>query len=348
MNSGKYVDAPPMLRDFLTYNEAIRGKSRTTVDEYYLDLQTFFRYLKKIRGLTSHIEEFERIDISDVDIKLLKTVTLSDLYAFLVYCKNERDNIESTRARKTTCLRMFFRYLTNKVHMLDVSPAEELESPKIKKTLPKYLTLDQSIELLQAVDGENRQRDYCILVLFLNCGLRLSELCALNMTDIHSDGTMRILGKGNKERIVYLNEACESSIKSYLSVRPVDGVKSSDKNALFISRLNKRIGTQAVQKIVSKYLEKIGLEGQGYSPHKLRHTAATLMYQEAGVDVRVLKDFLGHENLNTTQIYTHVSNKQVKDAAYANPLSKQKQRRSVPVNNDSSSLPGKKSKENDF
>ena len=314
------LNSPPVLRDFLTYNETIRGKSSKSVEEYYLDLQTFFRYLLTVRGKAPKNTEFEKISIESVDIALLKSVTISDLYAFIVYCKNERGNSAATRARKTSTLRIFFKYLTSQVHLLEVNPAELLESPKVKSGLPRHLTLEDSLQLLSSVEGPNKERDYCILTLFLNCGMRLSELCGLNLSDIRPDGTIRLLGKGNKERIVYLNDACTAAIAAYLPVRPNEGVNANDKNALFISRNRRRISNKTVQHLVKTYLDKAGLGGQGFSTHKLRHTAATLMYQHGNVDIRVLKDILGHANLGTTQIYTHISDKQIKNAIDSNPL----------------------------
>ncbi len=318
------LSSPPVLRDFLTYSETIRGKSSKSVEEYYLDLQTFFRYLLKTRGMVPPGTEFEKISIDCVDGKLLSTVTISDLYAFIVYCKNDRGNNAATRARKTSTLRIFFKYLTSQIHLLEVNPAELLEAPKVKSGLPRHLTLEDSLELLSSVEGNNRERDYCILTLFLNCGMRLSELCGLDLTDIRPDGTMRLLGKGNKERIVYLNDACTAALASYLAVRPNEGVNANDKNALFISRNKRRISNKTVQHLVKSYLEKAGLGGQGFSTHKLRHTAATLMYQHGNVDIRVLKDILGHANLGTTQIYTHISDMQIKRAIDSNPLSEVK------------------------
>lgn len=315
------MSCPPIIRDFLTYNETIKGKSSKTVEEYFLDLQTFFRYILLVRGMTDSNTPFEKIDICNVDANLISTVTISDLYAFIVFCKDERGNNAATRARKTSTLRIFFKYLTSQIHLLETNPAEMLESPKVKSSLPKHLSLEDSLELLSVVDGPNKERDYCILTLFLNCGMRLSELCGLNISDIRSDGTLRLLGKGNKERIVYINDACEAAIKAYLAVRPNDAVNFNDRNALFISRNKRRISNKTVQHIVKTYLEKAGLGGQGYSTHKLRHTAATLMYQHGNVDIRVLKDILGHSNLGTTQIYTHISDKQIKNAIDANPLS---------------------------
>ena len=315
------LSCPPIIRDFLTYNEVIKGKSSKSVDEYYLDLQTFFRYLLIIRGKADQKTPFEEIDISCVDAELIRSVTISDLYAFIVYCKDERGNNAATRARKTSTLRIFFKYLTSQIHLLENNPAEMLESPKVKSGLPKHLSIEDSLELLSVVDGPNKERDYCILTLFLNCGMRLSELCGLNLSDIHSDGTLRLLGKGNKERIVYINDACDAAIKAYLAVRPNDGIEFGDRNALFISRNKRRLSYKTVQHIVKTYLEKAGLGGQGYSTHKLRHTAATLMYQHGNVDIRVLKDILGHSNLGTTQIYTHISDTQIKNAIDSNPLS---------------------------
>lgn len=321
MKHNKLLSYPPIIRDYLTYTESIKGRSSKSVEEYAIDLTLFFRYLKQIRGLTSPDTDFDKIDIQDVDADLISSVTISDLYSYLVYCKNERNNDVATRARKTTTLRMFFKYLTNQIHLLETNPAEQLDTPKLKKSLPIHLTLNESISLLQSVDGEFAVRDYCILTLFLNCGMRLSELCNINLSSINfENNVIKILGKGNKERMVYLNSACISALKNYLLERPVDGVKAQDKDALFLSKRKQRISNKTVQYIVNSTLEKAGLGGRGFSTHKLRHTAATLMYQEGNVDIRVLKDVLGHENLGTTQIYTHIADKQVEDAIKSNPL----------------------------
>ncbi|MGN1468122.1 MAG: tyrosine recombinase XerC [Ruminococcus sp.] len=315
-------EAPPIIKDYLIYMQTVKGKSEKTVDEYFSDLRTFFRFIKVKRGLVSSDVPYTEIKIDDIDLELIKSVNLTDIYEFMNFALRERSNNNSTRARKSSSLKGFFGYITNKKHLLDTDPTKELEAPKKKKSMPKYLTLEQSIELLNAVDGKYKERDYCILTLFLNCGLRLSELVGLNFSDIRTDGTMCVLGKGNKERVIYLNDACINAINEYKKVRPVDGVK--DKNALFISRNNNRISPKTVQAMVYRYLEKIGLDSQGYSCHKLRHTAATLMYQQGGVDIRVLKEILGHENLGTTEIYTHLGSKQLEDAANKNPLAKVK------------------------
>ena len=309
-------EAPDILKEYLFYLQTIKGRSEKTVDEYFLDLRSFFRFIKTKRKLTN--APFEEIKITDVDLKLIKSITLMDAYEFMNYLSRVRKNSAVSRARKCSALKQYFNYLTVKKHYLDSDPMSELEIPKSKKSLPKYLTLEQSIELLNSVDGKFKERDYCILTLFLNCGLRLAELVSLNMNSIRSDNTMVVIGKGNKERIVYLNDACISALNEWRKVRPNDGLK--DRDALFVSGHHKRLSRESVQKMVQKYLEKIGLDSQGYSCHKLRHTAATLMYQHGEVDIRVLKDVLGHENLGTTQIYTHISSEQLKKASDMNPL----------------------------
>ena len=319
-------EAPQIVKEYLFYLETIKIKSKKTDDEYYIDLRTFFRYLKKSRKLVPDDAEFEDIKIDDVDINLIKSVTLNDAYEYMDYLYRERNNQSAARARKCSSLKGFFDFLYSKKHLINSNPIAQLEVPKRKKALPKYLTLEQSIELLNAVEGKYKERDYAILTLFLNCGLRVSEMSGLNYTDIRTDNTMRVVGKGNKERVVYLNSACIDAISDYMKVRPVDGVK--DKKALFISRNNQRMSVKTIQAMVYKYLAKIGLDAQGYSCHKLRHTAATLMYQHGGVDVRVLKEVLGHENLGTTEIYTHLSSEQMKNAADSNPLSKVKKKKS--------------------
>ena len=325
------LESPPILRDFLSYHETIKAHSQKTVDEYFLDLRNFFRYLKQSRDPSLRGLPLNEISIMDVDLGFVKKVTLTDIYAYMTYLSRDRvlhQNSDvsdyglnaASRARKIATIRSFYNYLVNKAHLLDVNPCKDLDSPKIKKTLPKYLTLDESVQLLQSVDGQNRERDYCILTIFLNCGLRISELCGLDLQDIQDDA-LRVLGKGNKVRIVYLNDACRAAIEAYMPIRNAEKPKISGERAMFLSRLGTRLSVKTVQWMVKKYLGEAGLEYKNYSTHKLRHTAATLMYQSGDVDIRVLKDILGHEQLNTTQIYTHVSDEHMEEAMSKNPLS---------------------------
>ncbi len=318
MTKYRFSDVSGPIREFLVHAQTIRGKSTKTVDEYYLDLRTFFRYILLSKNLCPDSVPFEEIDISTVDIDLIKSITVSDIYEFFIYLANDRNNRSRTRARKASTLRSFYKYLTVKAGLLDFNPVADLDLPKPRRNLPVHLEYDECLRLLAAVDGKNRQRDYAILVVFLNTGIRLSELVGINLTDIH-DNRLRVLGKGGKERVVYLNEACQEAIHIYMRVRPVDGV--IDKKALFLSNRKTRISHQMVQNLVKKYIEKAGLDPQRFSTHKLRHTAATLMFQN-GVDIRVLKEVLGHENLGTTQIYTHLGKTQLEEAANANPLGK--------------------------
>ncbi len=328
MRNDYLQECPDILRGYLGYTETVKGRSSSTMDEYFSDLRTFFRYIKQSRGLVpSPAPDFEKISILDVDLEFLKTVTLNDVYEFLNFAKNERHNSAKTLARKASSLRMFFGYLCDKMHYLDANPVANLDTPKIPKRLPRYLTLEQSRQLLDQVDGEFALRDYCMLTLLLNCGLRRAELAALNLSDIGTDRTLRVHGKGNKERIVYLNDACVEAIRQYLPSRPVDGVPAKDKDALFLSRLKQRISLQGVHLIVKGYLKQVD-GAENFSTHTLRHTAATLMYQHGHVDVRVLKDILGHETLATTEIYTHLSNEQIRRASESNPLAHVAKKRS--------------------
>lgn len=327
MHKEEFHTLPQNVIEFLNYLSVVKSKSELTVLEYASDLRLFFRYMLVYRGLVDKETEFDKIEISFIDLDFIKTIKISDAYAFLSYCRNERGNDNAAISRKVSTLRAFFKYLCVKMKQIPENPMEELESPKLKKSLPKYLTLDESVHLLESIGGRDKERDYAIITLFLNCGLRLSELCSLNYTDIKSDGTLTVTGKGNKERTIYLNEMCIDAVKDYMKVRPVDGVK--DKNALFLSGRKNRISPKTVQHLVEKYIEKSGLGDRGFSTHKLRHTAATLMYQKGGVDVLLIKDILGHENLATTEIYTHIVDSQLKNAVESNPLNKLKGKKSA-------------------
>ncbi|MCX7922892.1 MAG: tyrosine recombinase XerC [Clostridia bacterium] len=311
-------EAPVIVKDFLSYMETIKGKSKNTIKEYFYDLRMFFRFIKTSKNAIDKETDFEQIDISDMTIDDMKSVTLSDLYNYMSFVSRERDNTSSSRARKVASIKSFFNYITNKAKLLEYNPANELESPKIVKRLPKYLNIDESKKLLESIEGEHKERDYAIITLFLNCGLRLSELVSININKIKND-TLSVIGKGDKERTIYLNNACKAAIKAYLEVRPRDGVK--DKNALFLSERKQRISNKTVQHIVKKYIKLSGLDPERYSTHKLRHTAATLMYKHGKVDIRALQEILGHESISTTEIYTHIDNQQLKNAIDSNPLS---------------------------
>ena len=318
MRNEEIATLPLIVIRYLEYLSAIKSKSELTVLEYASDLRMFFRFIKQSRKLVEADTPFDEIGISDLTEDVIYNINLSDAYAFLAYCRTKRNNNANARARKAVAIKRFYKYLETN-GFIEKSPVMHLESPQTKRALPKYLSLEQSIALLESVDGKFKERDYCILTIFLNCGLRLSELCGINLSDInYDDKTLRVLGKGNKERTVYLNNACLDAIEAYLRVRPADGLK--DRDALFISNQKNRISRQGVQKLVEGCLKKSGLDGMGFSTHKLRHTAATLMYQYGDVDPLQLKEILGHENLSTTEIYTHVYNEQLKQAVDSNPL----------------------------
>lgn len=351
-----YDEFPDCMREFANYKRAIQGCSAKTVEEYMTDLRTFARYLVTVeQGLEPCDETFRSVRISDLTVDFFGRVKMTQITEYLSYLMDGRENNERTRGRKLSAIKAFYKYLVSKVHKLDYNPAVEIETPKFKKSLPKYLSLEESISLLNAVkedeDNPNRLRDYCILTLFLNCGMRLSELCGINLVSLDEDVSMvRIVGKGNKERLIYLNDACRKAILDYmperLAIRDREIEKSKkdaenateklrkesgdgkavvrpkpvDTKSLFVSRLGKRISPKTVQWIVKKYLGLAGLGFRDLSTHKLRHTAATLMYQSGEVDIRVLKDILGHEQLTTTQIYTHVSDESMRRAMNNNPL----------------------------
>jgi len=328
-----YKGCPPILREFLTYHESIRGHSKKTVDEYMLDLRTFFRFVKLQKGMAES-DVIDEITISDVTLDLIGSVTLTDVYDYLTYLSRERETKHGsastsygltarTRARKVASIKSFYKYLTVKTKQLSENPVADLDAPKALPALPKFLSLESAQELLKNVSGRNRERDYCILTLFLNCGLRISEVAAANLSDITADSLL-LHGKGGKERTVYLNDACIAAINNYIPVRAKLSPPPKDAQAFFLTEKtatgqNGRITTAAVHKLVKKHLLQAGISPADYSSHKLRHTAATLMLH-SGVDVRTLQELLGHEHLNTTQIYTHVEREDLREAAMLNPL----------------------------
>ncbi len=320
----KNESLPQIVVDFLNYLETIRGKSTNTIDAYKVDLTMFFRFLKLYRDeVNDKNTEFEDIIINDIDNAFIKKIRLSELYAFMSFLEKYRNNSAYARARKVATLKSFFKYLQNKVKIIDENPTLELESPKINKRHPIYLNLDESIKLLNSIDkkSKNYYRDYCIITLFLNCGMRLSELCNIKLEKISGD-TLTIIGKGDKERTVYLNKACIKALSNYMESR--DDSKSSEesKKYLFLSNRGTPINKRTVEIMVKNYIKRAGFKDEKYTPHKLRHTAATLMYKYGEVDIRSLQEILGHENISTTQIYTHVDDETLREAVKSNPLSK--------------------------
>jgi len=325
----RYSDCPQIVRDFLVYHETIKGQSQRTISEYYLDIRMFLRFIKLMRNDMPIHTVLEDIDIKSIDLEFIRQITSSDVFDFLSYLANDRAiNPESAspeygidssaRARKLSAIKSFYKYLTVRTKQLAENPVADLEYPKLRKSLPKYLTIEQSASLLRAVAGQNEKRDYAILMLFLNCGIRRSELVGLNISDVYED-RIRVVGKGNKERFVYFGAACRKAIDAYLPERQKKVL--SDNRALFGSRDGNRISVTAVHRLVKKHMLSAGLDATQFSAHKLRHTAATMMLS-GGVDVKTVQEVLGHENLNTTQIYTHIENTELKLAAEANPLSK--------------------------
>lgn len=323
--SKNYSEAPDFLRDYLFYMTTIKGRSPRTVDAYYVDLQGFLKYIYALKTHKAelNLESLQKVRLSDITLELLKSVTLTDVYQYLNYTLEDNQNTAKTRARKISSIRSLYKYLTVTTGKLENDPVKNLESPSLRKSLPKFLTLEESIQLLQAADGEQAPRDYCMLMLFLNCGMRLSELVGINHSDIR-DNQLKILGKGNKERYVFLNEGCMEAIARYQEDRnrqiAENRLKVKDKDAFFLSSRGTRMSGRRVEQIIEELLKKSQLDGRGYSVHKLRHTAATLMYQHGGVDIRALKEVLGHANVGTTEIYTHVSNEQLERAAQSSPL----------------------------
>ena len=318
--SNAYIKtAPEPLVSFLIYTESILGKSEKTVHEYFYDLRVFYRFIiLQFYPETANDLEFREIPIDKITLEDLRRVDVQLVYSYIHFLNRELNNSAGTRARKIAALKAYFKYLSVKTQKLQENPLAELDSVKVEKRLPKYFSLEDSVALLNAVKDRNSIRDYCILTLFLNCGMRLSELVNINITDIRED-KLTVIGKGDKERVIYLNDSCRAALERYLEVRNQMAPTASDKNALFLSERNRRISRRTVQYTVEKYVKKLGLDPHKYTTHKLRHTAATLMYQ-SGVDIRLLQEILGHQQLSTTEIYTHVDSKQLRAAVEMNPL----------------------------
>ena len=314
---------PDFVNSFLDYTITILNKSPNTVKEYNYDIANFLKYIKKQFKLTDEAD-LKEIKINDMDISILKKITLQDIHGYISYMAIDLKSSPATRARKISAIRVFFKYLTSKAKIIDVNPAQDLETPKLGKRMPRYLSLEESKKLLNVSQDDtdrNSIRDHAIITLFLNCGMRLSELVGINISNIDfSESRMTVIGKGNKERTIYLNKACMNALKDYLSIRPHDKVKNDSRDALFLSERKERISNRTVQNIVKNELARAGLDTTKYSVHKLRHTAATLTYQYGDVDIRALQELLGHESISTTEIYTHVNDERVRNAVENNPL----------------------------
>ncbi len=322
MKAQYLLDCPSYLKEYLTYIRVVRNYTERTIDSYYIDLRLFLRYLKVKNG-DSLVENFDRIMISDVPLSYLENFTLTDAYDYMSFLVEFRRNSSSTRFRKTSSLKQFYVYL-EKIGLIPKNLIADLERPKPVQNLPKFLTLEQSMKLLDVVEGSHQERDFCMILLFLSCGMRLSELIGLNIDDYcESTRTLRIFGKGQKERIVYLNDACISALNEYLAVRPR---LNPEPRAIFLSDYRCRISTRRVQRILEQQLELAGLGNYGFTVHKLRHTAATLLY-ESGVDLMTLKDILGHRSVASTEIYTHISDNDRKRAAEKSPFAKVKNKK---------------------
>ena len=323
---------PVFLNDFLDYSATILNKSPNTMKEYNYDINHFLRFIKYKFKMAPMDDEvgLSNIVISDMDISTIAKIQLEDIHAFLGYMKETFHSKPATLARKVSSIRVFFHYMCNKTKKISNNPAIDLETPKLGKRLPKYLTLDQSRELLKAAamppegthgNHDNSTRNFAIITLFLNCGMRLSELVNINIKDIDfTENKLNVIGKGNKERTIYLNKACINAINAYLADRPREGVKFDSRDALFLSEQRRRISNRTVQYVVKEEMRIAGIDANKYSVHKLRHTAATLMYKYGNVDIRALQELLGHESISTTEIYTHVDNEQIRSAVENNPL----------------------------
>ncbi|NMW85894.1 tyrosine recombinase XerC [Peptoniphilus sp. AGMB00490] len=315
-----------LIDDFLDYMKSTKGSSENTVKEYYYDLRVFVRFIKKRKNLVDDSINFNDIAIEDITPEVLESVTKQDIYAYNAFLERERKISNRSKFRKISSIRSFYNYLSKKIEIIKKNPLIDIDMPKFEKTLPVYLSLDQSLNLLKTIEKSNikpiyKKRDYAIVTLFLNCGMRLSELAGINISHLKDDNTLKVIGKGNKERTIYLNEACVYAINEYLKIRPQ--IKD---DALFLSMRQQRMSNRSIQHMIEKHMKNSGLDTNKYSVHKLRHTAATLLYEYGNADIKSLQEILGHESVSTTEIYTHVNKKALKKMVDSNPLSKVKEK----------------------
>ena len=324
-NPGKhkpFEDASPDIVEYVRYLEVIAGKSANTAFNYYCDLRNFSKFMKRRRGLVPDDAEMKDIDPKGLETAFWGSVSKEDIYEYLYFLSRECGNKKSSTARRLASLHGFYDYLVNQVNRLQQNPTTSIRPPKQDKVLPKYLTAEQSKDLLESTQTQSDfpERDYCMVVLFLNCGMRLAELVGMNLEDIDFEQRqIRLFGKGHKERMVYLNDACIEALQLYLKKRnAMEGLNPREKAVFLTRRRKERIGNRRVEQLITGAMKAAGLKG--FSTHKLRHTAATLMYQTGNVDILTLKQLLGHSSVGTTQIYTHLQEFQVRAAIEQNPL----------------------------
>lgn len=318
MKNYNTMENPEFFNEYLIYLKIVKLLSERTISEYYLDTKMFLKFIHHKIDSDKLIEDVNINDMSEME---LKQITVTDIYNFIFYTADERNNSDKARYRKVSSLRSFFKYLVKVAHIIENDPCKDLDVPVPKAALPKFLSLNESQRLLHASDNKASIRDYCIITIFLNCGIRLSELVGINISDIDFyENRMKVLGKGRKERMIYLNSACIDALNKYLELRK-NNKKAKNEPALFISNQNKRISKRRVQQIIEETIKAANLDGKGITTHKLRHTAATLMYQYGNADILTLKELLGHSSISTTEIYTHLNEEKVRNAVESNPLS---------------------------
>lgn len=319
---------PLILIDYLNYLKSIKGLSKSTIKEYTYDLEAFieFQLIRKLynNDRQDYMDNFNPSKINEyANENFFENLNIQDFYAFLSYLDNHKNDTATTRSRKISAIKSFYKYMYSEIEIIDNNVADKLTNPKISQRQPIYLTLNETEILLATISKEQneflRARDMAIVFTFLTTGMRLSELVSIDLSDVNKDN-FKIIGKGNKERTVYLTSNCQELINIYI-IKRSEYLKDDSINALFVSTRKKRISNRTVQATIDKYLEKAGFDTKIYSTHKLRHTAATLMYKYGNVDIRALKDILGHASVSTTQIYTHLDDDDLKDAVNKNPLS---------------------------
>jgi integrase/recombinase XerD len=303
------IELHQSVTDFLDYCRTIKGLSDESISGYYNDLKMFFDYIKQLK----------KKNITD---RLIKNIELQDLHKFMTYLEKDCGNNARTRCRKVSTLKSYFEYLQNVTKLIISNPSYSLRKPKVPKTKPVAMSIQECEKLLNSLDKDSYfyYRDRCILMIFLQCGLRLSELINIKVSDVQNI-RMIINGKGNKERDAFLSESCIKSIDDYLEVRNDEEVSEEDKEYLFLSREKNKISKRAVQSLVKKHMEDAGLDTNKYHTHSTRHTFATIAYDQ-GADIIKLSELLGHSNVNTSKIYITLKEEELREITNKNPLNK--------------------------